>query len=276
MNPPVSLERTTNVAAQPSDMERRLHGRVALITGASDKGIGGAIAERFIREGAHVALISRHEPAQLMKKLAKLDSAHATFVAGDVTQPNDIRTVIDSCLHDYGRLDFVINNAGIEIAKRFESMTAEEVRMILDVNLQGAIEVTRQALPHLKSGGVVVNLASTLALAGCQGFSIYSASKAGLIGFTQSLAWEVAARGIRVVAVAPGLVVTPMTRKHIEHLKEEELRQIMENHPLGVGRPRDVSGAVAFLCSDDARWITGITLPLGWTQHYPIPGAMRG
>ena len=92
-----------------------------------------------------------------------------------------------------------------------------------------------------------------------------------MIGFTQSLAWELAPRKIRVVAVAPGLVDTPMTHKHIEHLTPESWKQIQACHPLGVGSPHDVASAVAFLASSDARWITGVTLPLGYAAAYPLP-----
>ena len=102
-------------------------------------------------------------------------------------------------------------------------------------------------------------------------FPVYGASKAGLIGFTQSLAWELATKGIRVVAVAPGLVHTPMIHKHAAHLTPEIWAKIEACHPLGMGRPDDVAAAVAFLASSDARWITGITLPLGWAYHYPLP-----
>jgi 3-oxoacyl-[acyl-carrier protein] reductase len=122
-------------------------------------------------------------------------------------------------------------------------------------------------------GGVIVNIASALALGGCAGFAVYSASKAGLVGFTQSLAWELAPKGIRVVGLAPGLVHTPMVHKHIAHLTPEVWAQVEACHPLGIGRPDDVAAAVAFLASSDARWITGVTLPLGWAPHYPLPTA---
>jgi 3-oxoacyl-[acyl-carrier protein] reductase len=165
-----------------------------------------------------------------------------------------------------------VNNAGVEIARPFEQFTEPQWAEVLDVNLNGAIRVTQASLPHLASpGGVIVNVASVLALGGCPSFSIYSASKAGLVGLTQSLAWEFAPRRIRVVAVAPGLVMTPMVRKHVNHLTPEIWARIESCHPLGAGLPHDVAGAVAFLASDDARWITGVTLPLGWASHYPLP-----
>ena len=118
---------------------------------------------------------------------------------------------------------------------------------------------------------MIVNVASTLALGGCPSFTIYSAAKAGLIGLTQSLAWELMPRKIRVVAIAPALVATPMTLKHLEHLTPDVQKHLEGNHPLGVGLPHDVSGAVAYLASDDAAWVTGITLPLGWAPQYALP-----
>ncbi len=244
---------------------------MALVTGASDRGIGGEIAARLASEGAAVATISRREPARLLKKLRRFKQG-AVHTLGDVTKSDDIARAIDDCLGEFGKLDVVVNNAGVEVASPLAKFSDEAWRALLDVNLNGAIAVSKAALPHLaEPGGVIVNIASALGIGGCPGFSVYSASKAGMIGFTQSLAWELAPRGIRVVAVAPGLVHTPMVHKHVEKLTPEVWRQIEACHPLGMGRPDDVAAAVAFLASSDARWITGITLPLGWAQHYPLP-----
>jgi NAD(P)-dependent dehydrogenase (short-subunit alcohol dehydrogenase family) len=251
--------------------QRRFARKVALITGASDRGIGGAIAERFAEEQAALMLVSRQRPTRLLKKLQRL-GAPTVWQACDITQPIQVRAAIDETVSQFGRLDMLINNAGVEVACDLENFPKEQWRSVLDVNLTGTIDVTQAALPHLlESRGVVVNIASALALGGCPGYSIYSASKAGLMGLTQSLAWELAPRGVRVVGVAPGLVHTPMVHKHRDQLDPETLERIEACHPLGVGLPRDVAAAVAFLASDDARWITGVTLPLGWAPHYPLP-----
>jgi NAD(P)-dependent dehydrogenase (short-subunit alcohol dehydrogenase family) len=254
----------------------RFAGKVALITGSSDRGIGGDTAQRLASEGCAVALVSRRRPERLLKRLAR---HHARFIhtAGDVTNTDDLTRMVDDCLQQFGKIDVLVNNAGVEVAETLDQFQESEWRQLIEVNLNGAIALTQRALPHLASGGAIVNVASALALGGCNGFSVYSASKAGMIGFTQSLAWELAPRGIRVVAVAPGLVHTPMVHKHAEHLTPEVWKQIEACHPLGMGRPHDVAAAVAFLASDDARWITGITLPLGWCYGYPLPThAMQG
>lgn len=250
---------------------QRFAGKVALVTGASDRGIGGAIALRLSQEGAGVALLSRSTPTRLLKRLEKLDHG-AVHTPGDVTRAGDVQRAIDDCMGEFGKIDIVVNNAGVEIARALDRFTDDQWRQVLEVNLSGAIAVTRAALPHLaEPGGVIVNIASALALGGCPGFSIYSASKAALVGFTQSLAWELAPRRQRVVAVAPGLVHTPMIHKHLASLTPEVERQIEASHPLGMGMPDDVAAAVAFLASEEARWITGVTLPVGWAQHYPLP-----
>lgn len=268
---PPSVAASTTSLPDGSATSKRFEGRVALVTGASDKGIGGAIAERFAREGGSVVLLSRTEPQKLVKRLQKLDTS-VLQVIGDVTRPDDLAKAIERCADEFGKLDILVNNAGVEKASQFDRFSEEEWRGLLDVNLNGAINMIRAALPVMQDqGGVIVNITSALALGGCTGFSIYSASKAALIGLTQSLAMELAPRGIRVVAVAPGLVHTPMIHKYISRLSPESIKQIEASHPLGMGSPHDVASAVAFLASSDARWITGVTLPLGWAQQYPLP-----
>lgn len=253
--------------------ELRFDDKVALITGASDRGIGGAIAERMAVEGAAVALASPHEPKKLLKRLARLENG-SLWSNCDITQSDEVRRAIDACMDEFGKIDILVNNAGVEFAQPFDDCSESLWEDLLEVNLSGAIRVSQAALPHLAApGGVIVNIASALALGGCPGFTFYSASKAGLVGLTQSLAWELAPRRIRVVCVAPGLVETPMTFKHVHHRNPTTQAQLDACHPLGVGSPHDVASAVAFLASDDACWITGITLPLGWTQHYPLPVA---
>jgi NAD(P)-dependent dehydrogenase (short-subunit alcohol dehydrogenase family) len=262
---------TSLVPAEQTPAAGRFAGKVALITGASDRGIGGEIAVRLASEGARIAVLTRHEPVRLIKKLTRLGHGHS-ITLGDVTKSADIVRALDELHAQFGRLDVLVNNAGIELASPLATFADDEWERMLAVNLSGAIALTKAALPKLsRPGGVIVNIASALGLGGCAGFSIYSASKAGLIGFTQSLAWEVAREGIRVVAVAPGLVHTPMVHKHVAHLTPEIWAQIEACHPLGMGRPDDVAAAVAFLASSDARWITGVTLPLGWAHHYPLP-----
>lgn len=276
MQPSAELLSQSQTSPQAA-AEQRFAGKVALITGASDRGIGGEIAVRLAREGAAVALLSRRVPERLLKKVDRFEQG-AVHTRGDVTKIADVTRAIDDCLEEFGKIDIVVNNAGVEMARSLEDFSDDQWRKLLDVNLNGAIAMSKASLPYLSApGGVIINIASALGLGGCAGFSIYSASKAGMIGFTQSLAWELAPKGIRVVAVAPGLVHTPMIHKHVDQLTPDMWAKVEACHPLGMGRPDDVAAAVAFLASSDARWITGITLPLGWAYHYPLPtGQMMG
>ena len=249
----------------------RFVGKTVLVTGASDRGIGGAIAERLAREGASVAMIGLSEPKRLRKILARLD--HPAFWRScDITKAAEVQDAVEATVDEYGKIDIVVNNAGVEFASPLEEISDSHWRSLLEVNLHGAIQVTRTALPRITApGGVIVNIASALAIAGCEGFSVYSASKAGLIGFTQSLAWELAPRGVRVVAVAPGLVHTPMIHKYVVAMSLEERLRVKSLHPVGISTPHDIADAVAFLASEEARRITGIALPIGWTPHFPVP-----
>ncbi len=251
-------------------MPTRFQNKIALVTGASDRGIGGAVAEALAGEGAALALLSREHPARLLKRLDRMQADHH-WIACDITQPDSVSDAITAHRERFDALDILINNAGIEIAGPFATFDEEHWQRTIETNLTGAARVTRTALPWFRGGrGAMVNVSSALALGGCPSFAAYSASKAGLIGWSQSLAWELAP-SIRVNCVAPGLVATAMTHKHVAHLTLETRKQIAAAHPLGLGTPHDVAAAIVFLASDDARWITGATLPVGWAPHYPLP-----
>jgi len=260
-------------SAAPAPDARRFLGKVALISGVSDRGIGGAIAERLAREGASLVLTYYDQvPNRLLKKLQRWA---VTFICHecDVTCNDSVDRLITATSEHFGQIDVLVNNAGLEVAGRFEQLADEAWQRQLDVNLSGAMRLTRVALPQLSSpGGVIIGIASTLAMAGCAGFEGYAASKAGLMAMMQGLAVELAPRGIRTACVAPALVPTPMTAHHIARMEGKVDPKMMDaSHPLGLGSPHDVAAAVAFLASDDARWITGVTLPMGWVPNYWLP-----
>lgn len=284
MSKPAQSEKEPAASSQPSEQAGtasapspgaestgRFAGKVALVTGASDRGIGGAIARRLSSEGAAIAALSRHRPEQLLRRITRR-KGEIEFLQGDVCNEDDVDQMIEATQKRFGRLDIVINNAGLETFSPVDQMSDARWQEVLDVNLTGAMKVARAAIPQLPSpGGVIVNIASALALGGCEGFTAYSASKAGLIGFTQSLAMELAPRKQRVVAVAPALVLTPMSRQYLQDATEETWQRVQNSNPLGVGLPEDVAAAVAFLASNEAQWITGITLPLGWFSSFALP-----
>jgi NAD(P)-dependent dehydrogenase (short-subunit alcohol dehydrogenase family) len=249
----------------------RFSRKAVLITGASDHGIGGAIAARLANEGAAVALASRTQPRRLLDQLQHRQRLFE-YLECDVRCEAQVSSAVAACQARFGTLDVVVNNAGVDHVRRLEELDDATLTEIIDTNLMGSIRMARAALQHLRSpGGVIVNVSSALSLAGCAGFSAYSASKAGLNGFTQSLAWELAPRGIRVVAVAPGVVLTNMSAKYSEQSSLTAVNKLRESHPLDVGLATDVAAAVSFLASDEARWVTGVTLPLGWVPSLPVP-----
>lgn len=256
-----------------SGVSKRLDGKVAIVTGVSDRGIGGAILERLAEEGAAVSILWMERPTRLINRLERRDHPFVDIQC-DVTSTPSIQSAVDACMSEFGQVDILVNNAGVEDVHEFEHGRDDVWERLLDVNLLGSMRMTRSVLPFLtEPDGVIVNIASVLGLAGCTGFGAYSATKAGLIGLTQSLAAELAPRRMRVVGVAPALVYTPMMQRHLSEGGAAMEESLDQSHPLGVGAGRDVAAAVAFLASPEARWITGTTLPLGWMPNFPLPFA---
>lgn len=261
------------VGSEPRSLDSggRFAEQVAVVTGASQRGIGGAIARQLLREGASVMLACREKPTGLLQQLQR-DGNEVAWMLCDVSEPADVDGVVDGCLDTFGAIDILVNNAGAELRGAFGDLSEAQWQELVDVNLSAVVRLTRAMLPHLElRGGVVVNIASATALAGTAGLAGYSATKAALVGLTQSLALEFAPQGVRVVGIAPAVVKTPMAMRHAASLTAEQWEQIKACHPLGIGTPQDVASAVAFLASRDAKWITGVMLPMGWVPSFPLP-----
>ena len=243
-----------------SATEKNLSGKVAFVTGAS-RGIGRAIALRLAADGAKVALnfASNSAKAEAVKAEIESTGAEALLVQGDVSDFQTVTELIKRVVDEWGRIDILINNAGITRDNLLLKMSEDDFDKVISTNLKGVFNCTKSVtkLMMKQRTGRIVNMSSVVGLKGNISQANYAAAKAGIIGFTKSAARELASRGVTVNAVAPGFINTDMTAALSEKVKEVMLQEI----PAGrMGTPEDVANAVAFLVSDQAAYITGQVL----------------
>ena len=236
-----------------------LSNKVAIVTGAS-RGIGKVIAEIFSLAGAHVICLARTEDAiQSLAKKINSNGGSASFSTCDISDGNAFSSMINNTVKEYGKLDILINNAGVTQDSLLMRMKEGQWDTVLNINLKGAFHGMKSAIrPMMKNrGGRIINITSIVGLTGNAGQANYAASKAGLIGMSQSVAKEVASRGITVNCIAPGWIETDMTEELSENVKKEFLNKIPIRK---IGLPQDIAYTALFLASDEAKYITGQTI----------------
>jgi len=231
--------------------------KVAMITGAT-RGIGKQIALTLANEGYNIVLNYRTENDELKQLKNEIENQNVKCLAvqGDVTNFEDCKQMIESAIKEFGKIDVLVNNAGITKDMLLARMKEEDFKQVIDVNLVGTFNMTKNIISYMMKArnGRIINISSVVGISGNAGQTNYSASKAGIIGFTKSLAKEVASRNILVNAVAPGFIETNMT----DVLKQEVKDEIAKNIPLKrMGTPQDVANVVKFLASEDSSYITG-------------------
>jgi len=263
MHPPLFRHIDRNLITMPADMPEQPKTRVALVTGGA-RGIGRAVALRLLSDGFQVAFtyVSSEGALEALRRTAvdlDLDPERIDAFRGDVSERGSSAAIVGHILEKHGRIDALVNNAGIRRDMLVYNMSEEDWDLVLRTNLDGAFQATRAVLPAMmkQRTGAIVNVASLSGLHAVVGQANYAASKAGLIALTRTLARESARSGIRVNCVAPGLVATDMTADLTPDAKKEMLRAIPMRRMIRVD---EVAAAVSFLLSDDASGITGQVL----------------
>ena len=240
----------------------KLDNKVAIVTGAS-KGIGAGIAERLAAEGAKVVVnySSSASGAQAVVKKIEAAGGKAVAVRADVSKPADVARLFKEGAAAFGSADILVNNAGVFAQDGLAAVTTESIDWHYSVNIRGLLLATQAAVAQFpQAGGVVVNISSGVAVTPIPMMHVYSSTKAAVDSLTRSLGLELGARNIRVVGVAPGVTATEGTADFPKEMSDA----LVARTPLGrVGQPADIAAAVAFVVSDDGRWITGETIQVG-------------
>lgn len=241
-----------------------LEGKATIVTGGSS-GIGRAIVERFLEEGGSVVIADFDAD----NGQAVADELGCGFVQTDVREYDQVEALVEKTVEEHGKLDVMVNNAGIASETEVVEMDLEEWENVIATDLDGVMHGTKAALPHLdETDGCIVNIASIYGLVGGKGAAAYSAAKGGVVNFTQQVAIDYADEGVRINSVCPGFVDTPMTKDLLE--LDRFYSFVRENTPMGrPAQPEEIAPMVAFLASEDASYITGTNLPVdgGWTAH---------
>jgi len=237
-----------------------LEGKTALITGAS-RGIGKAIAQKFSQEGASVAITNIIEDDDFLNTIDEI-KAHGASIKGYVSNASsfeDSQRVVNEIVHDFGKIDILVNNAGITKDTLLMRMTEDQWDAVISVNLKSVFNLTKAVIQTMlrQKNGSIINMSSVVGVSGNAGQSNYSASKAGIIGFTKSVAKELGSRNIRCNAIAPGFILTEMTEKLPPDIKSEWISRI----PLKRGgTPEDVANTALYLASDLSSFVSGQTI----------------
>jgi 3-oxoacyl-[acyl-carrier protein] reductase len=242
-----------------------LKDRVAVITGAA-QGLGLAIAQAFAAEGASVVLADMNEEQVIAAAGSLGIGDRALGVRCNVTDEDDVDALVATAAERYGRLDVMVNNAGVTRDTTMRKMTVADFELVVDVSLKGAWLCTRAAAGHMREhgGGSIINMSSISGKVGNPGQTNYSAAKAGIIGLTKAAAKEVGFAGVRVNALQPGIIDTPMTAVLTDEVKAQRLADI----PLGrFGQPAEVAQVALFLASDMSSYLTGITIEITGGRH---------
>lgn len=239
----------------------RLKDKVALVTGG-DSGIGRAIAALFAREGADVSIVylCEHEDAQKSKRIVEREGREAIAIAGDIGSKDFCDEAVRQTIDAFGRLDILVNNAGEQHSdKDIRDITEEQLRRTFQTNIFGMFFLTQAALPHLKSGASVINTTSVTTYKGSKHLLDYSSTKGAIVAFTRSLAKNLVKDGIRVNAVAPGPIWTPLNPYGGQ--EPEAMKDFGKDTPMGrPGQPNEVAPSFLFLACDDASYMTGQVL----------------